>query len=206
MQYIKNAKDIIYVKNILTKKIGGPSGHPRPPTDLGTSTNDAVLHAVGKDNLTNSCVEVNNFPSNESKMIFEKRATDILKSAGMLVQWVGSYVSGNLPEIGQSALCVDLEDGRVFREYEPCGEVTPKDENTVIVSVFSGQDAIPENEEEKRQMMWKIEREARTSLLEALIERDMQQKKENELKLEQTDEQGQGEIRGGRKRPRNRLF
>ncbi len=130
---------------------------------------------------------------NEARNIVRKteRAKDILESFDMIGKWEMDCVEGNLPEIGQSALCVDLEDERVFREYEPCGEVTPKDENTVVVSVFSGQDAIPENEEAKRQMMWKIEREARASLVEALIERDMQQKKENERKLEQQEEQAQ---------------
>ncbi len=122
-------------------------------------------------------------------LAFDDRAKSILTTNETFDDWARDCVSGNLPEIGQSALCVDLEDGRVFREYEPCGEVTPKDENTVIVSVFSGQDAIPENEEEKRQMMWKTERDARTSLVEALIERDMQQKKENERKFEQKEEQ-----------------
>ena len=128
--------------------------------------------------------------------IFES-ATNILGVDQEISDWSRDCVSGNFPEIGQSALCVDLEDGRIFREYEPFGEVTPKDENTVVISVFSGQDAIPENEDEKRQMMWKIEREARTSLVEALIEREEQKREqENERKLNQKDEQAQKKGRG----------
>ncbi len=145
----------------------------------------------------------NNVNENKEKINTTIQKIEIFESARNMLgfdqelsDWSRDCVSGNLPEIGQSALCIDLEDGRVFREYEPCGDVTPKDENTVVVSVFSGQDAIPENEEEKRQMMWKIEREARASLVEALIKRDMQQNKENERKLEQQEEQAQKKGRG----------
>lgn len=67
---------------------------------------------------------------------FAKKALDILKSCNLFDEWCKDYVYGNFPEIGQSALCVDLDDDRVFYEYDPIGKVEPKSENIVVISVY----------------------------------------------------------------------
>ena len=100
----------------------------------------------------------------------------------------GYRVSGNFPEIGRSALCADLREGRLFREHEPFGEVRPKDENTVVVSVCQGSGFNFDNEEEKLLMMGKIASNAREILAEALKNRmEKNHNEEREQKQEQSE-------------------
>ncbi len=127
----------------------------------------------------------------------EKSAWNILKFNDSLDDWCRDCVSGNLPEIGQSALCVDLDDGLVFRDYEPSGKVTPQDENTVIVSVYDDSFPKPADAKEKRQMMKSIEKETLASLSRALIELEEKIREQKmEQKTEQTEEHTQMKGRG----------
>ena len=106
-------------------------------------------------------------------------------SCNLFDEWCKDYVYGNFPEIGQSALCVDLDDDRVFYEYDPIGKVEPKSENIVVISVYENLSSTI-IDIEKRQMIRFIEREANIYLTDAL--KEYKEKKdilENEFKLAQ---------------------
>ncbi len=139
----------------------------------------------------------NAYESAQNLFVMREKAKDILNTNVEVLSWTEDCVTHNLPEIGKSALCVDLEDGRVFRDYEPFGEVTPKSENTVIVSMYDASSPSPVNESDKRRMKWTIEKEAETCLTNALVEREEQKlEREKERKLEQKVEQTQKKGRG----------
>ncbi len=103
----------------------------------------------------------------------------------------------NLPEIGQSVLCVDLEEGRVFTDYEPSGRISPKDENTVVISVYDPDSPEPQNEAEKAGMMKSLEEKALFTLTEALQDRserqnEKAQQEKQELKETKSRKKGRG--------------
>ena len=129
----------------------------------------------------------------------EEKARDFYESeevSEVLKTWCSDCVDKNLPEIGQSALCFDTREGRVFTDYEPNGQVSPEEDTTKVISVYVGPDAMPESPEEKKQMMRNIERNAVKALTNAFVERVEKLREEKLQENVQKEERSQKKSRG----------
>ncbi len=124
---------------------------------------------------------------------YGEEACQILDAGNSLNSWVRDAIEGNFSEIGKTALCVDLEDGRVFRDYFPGGDVTPRDENTLVVSVYDPETVYtPKNKKEIQGMTEGVRSLAIHALRDTLKGHDQAK----EFNLEQKEEQSQKKGRG----------
>ena len=155
---------------------------------------DRSIHNEIKDALNLSIGEDRR---SQNYLAMSKSATDILSSSSVLSDWVKECVDRSLPEIGQSALCADLEDGRLFTEFGPNGRVSPKDENTVVISAYDPKTPESQTERDKAILMWSVEENAKRSLIGALVERSERKSEQNqEEALTQKEEQNRKKGRG----------
>ena len=195
---IRNALAIEYLCPFLEEKIGDLSRHLTPPTEPGIVAGDATLNTVGEENISTLRSEVKSEHPENAASRFEIEALHIFRESDVLNDWCHDCVTHNLPEIGQSVLCVDLEEGRVFTDYEPSGRISPKDENTVVISVYDPDSPEPQNEAEKAGMMKSLEEKALFTLTEALQDRSERQNEKAQQEKQELEETKSRKIGRGR--------